>query len=55
MGQPAAKKLAVMARVLDMLAAQFEVVPMREHAAAAYARLNGVALPAPAGVSAAGA
>jgi hypothetical protein len=40
MGQPAARKIAVVERVIDLLAAQFEVVPMREHAVTAYARLQ---------------
>jgi peptidoglycan-N-acetylglucosamine deacetylase len=55
MGQPAAKKLALMARVLDVLAAQFEVVPMREHAAATHARLKPVERPVTAVAGAAGA
>jgi hypothetical protein len=40
MNLPAARKLEIVGRALDQLAAQFEVVPMRDHASAVRARLN---------------
>jgi hypothetical protein len=40
MGLPAEQKLAIVGRALDQLAAQFRIVPMSEHAAAARERIE---------------
>jgi hypothetical protein len=48
MSLPAATKIAVVEEAIDRLAAQFRIVPMREHAAAWTARLG---RPAPSGSS----